>query len=301
MDETVTYIKSSFIFQRYIVAAFRRSGFFLHIWCYVSYRWFTKQLVVTVKKILREQHIDKIWIVGTGHLIPFAAIMQRSFHVPIHMTVHDDIDRLPRRATKWLQNDFIYLLNHVESIDMICTSMVDYYKEKYGIFRQIDVVTIGGDTISIPSTPVIRSVIKTIGYAGSIVDTEGFLTLLKSLEMLNAARDEKDRIELHVYSYNFPYRKIHSKYISVFDTLPVKEFYSRLQAHDLLFVTMPFGERNTSFCRTSFPSKIITYIKVQVPIFAFGPEYATNIQFVNRYNVGLSCILKMLKSLLKKY
>ena len=41
--------------------------------------------------------------------------------------------------------------------------------------------------------------------------------------------------------------------------------------------------------RLAFPSKIVTYLALQIPIFFHGPDYSSINTFLNEYPCGISC------------
>jgi hypothetical protein len=65
------------------------------------------------------------------------------------------------------------------------------------------------------------------------------------------------------------------------------ELINELQDLDFGFVPLSFDSNEEELIRTSFPSKTFTYIKAQIPIIAFVPEYSALAKFLYKYRLGI--------------
>ena len=92
--------------------------------------------IYNFKKLLKNNHIDLVWIVlGTSYdkLFRIEKLMKR-VKIPFHISVHDDpIEEIKKnkksKATILFQN----ILEKAASIDVISVRMQEQYKKQYGI------------------------------------------------------------------------------------------------------------------------------------------------------------------------
>ena len=289
MQNRARCVCTSFLLHRNFARLARQVKPFRFLWCWYAYRWFPARAAKKIVRFAYQQGIEKLWVQANGLVIPVAVRLKKFLNLPLHLSIHDDIaTQLPDTRVNWLRSDFEELLHGAASYDVISDFMCEYYKDKYDTSRKVEVILIGDDT-PIPSPPLIRPRINKIGYAGSIVASDCMKILLAALAILNDSRIKVNQIKLKVISSRFPkHLGSNTQYISYAGALRNIQIDRVLQDCDLLYVPMSFLVEREIFCRTSLPSKILTYMQAQIPLLAHGPTYASNINFVAKYDIGMT-------------
>jgi hypothetical protein len=77
--------------------------------------------------------------------------------------------------------------------------------------------------------------------------------------------------------------------IEYFGQQPVNKARDILSDSFINFVPYRFSEITKYGSSVSFPSKINTYLAAKKPIFTIAPSYSTPSQFVNEFEIGVSC------------
>jgi hypothetical protein len=77
--------------------------------------------------------------------------------------------------------------------------------------------------------------------------------------------------------------------IEYFGQQPINKVRDILSDSFINFVPYRFSEITKYGSSVSFPSKINTYLAAKRPIFIIAPSYSTPSQFVNEFEVGVSC------------
>ncbi|UCD37168.1 MAG: glycosyltransferase [Fidelibacterota bacterium] len=279
----------SIIFNRIIQALARRLPI-ARLWGWVQFRLYPWRVISKILAFLQEEQVEKLWVVASGQAIPVAERLHRQTGLPVHVTVHDDIEghSSPAQAAL-LRDDFQRLLQAATTSDLTSTSMQAYYEERYSAPRNPLVFWNGFFMGEVLPPPELRQRVRSIGYAGNIWSPDNFRILLKALELMNKDRKPEDAIRIEVFSERLQkHFGLTSPYLIYHGLVEPEKIAGRLRKCDLLYVPMSFLTGKAILARTSLPGKIQSYMKVQVPILAHGPEYATHIGFVRDYQVGLT-------------
>lgn len=279
----------SIIFNRIIQAAARRLPL-TRLWWWILYQLYPRLIVPRIISLVRDERIEKLWVVAHSQAISVAVQLLRQTGLPIHVTVHDDIEGHNSAAqAAVLREDFRRLLTQATTSDLTSTSMKTYYEDLYGAPRDPLIFGNGFFMGEVPPPPELRRRLRLVGYAGNIWSPDNFRILLQALDLVNKDRKPEDAIRIEVFSERFQkHFGLTSPYLIYRGLVEPEKITERLRKCDLLYVPMSFLPKKAILARTSLPGKIQSYMKVQVPILAHGPEYATHIGFVQEHQVGLT-------------
>lgn len=281
---------SSFLFCRYFKWLIKHSPLKTIYWN-IIYKWLPFYYSNKIISFIKKEKIDKLWVHASDYIIPIVAIVIKKTNIPVHLNIQDDIyAHHSVKEANVLRESFEYLLNNSTSIDVTSKSMRDYYIENYGVGKNAFVLGNGWFEGNKLKRPEIKKKIKKIAYAGNIWSPENFRSLGVALDEINENRSESDQIKLYIYSSQFQkHFNIKNKSIVYAGYLPEDKILFALQDYDLLYVPMTFEVNKEIICKTSLPGKLLAYMNSMVPLFAHGPEYASNISFVRDYKVGFTC------------
>ena len=282
-----SYIFSSFIFKRMWLRLFNRfPGRIINtVLLYCFYSRFTAHRIL---RIIEAENIGVIWIESVKQTIVIGEFLSKHTSVPIHLSVNDDYGAnsswIERKLI--LESSFKYLLERVKSADFISTAMVDYYKKTQVYVRNNYKIFWIGNEIKRLEPPLIQKPLRKIILFGSAHGTQTVESFCSVIDELNS---EGQEIVLNIYS-GHNYSKLSNKYKSVhfMGNLCLDELVATIRSHDMVYVPFPFEKKHKVLSSTSMPSKMLLALQCQIPILAHGPKYASNIKFVNEYEVGSS-------------
>jgi hypothetical protein len=237
--------------------------------------------------LIRNEKINFLWIYAYHFSIPVAKKLIKKFNIPFHLSIQDDIHtHLPGYESKFLEDDFKFLLENASSIDFISQEMKKYYLSKYNIVAKTTILILNKE-IRI-GKPILSKTIKRIGYAGNIWCGENFISLFEALKHLED--NYSIFIKVIVFSnikYSHTFENYH-KFIEYHSVLEYKDLIPELQKCELLYLPMSFSPEKKITNITSFPSKILAYLNSKIPILNHSPIEAVSHKFVIENEVGYS-------------
>lgn len=293
------YIVRSLLFGRvfnklFCIWPFSRIGIFL------KYFYFHKRGLAQILRIIAREKIEGIWIHAYGPTILLASALKELTGLRIHCSIQDDVGaHLPYSEASFLRPRLGKMFEVIDSCDLTSEGMCDYYKSMgFKIPNDIYISYSGLLKTITQKIPNIRRVITSIAFAGNIWCKDEVIDLCKALEMLNKSRLAQDAIYLDIYSGALPIglsKKLpYLRYKGQFDERVLANI---LLESDLLFVPMSFSPDREIASRTSFPSKIVFYCSIGIPILGYAPPYATSTCFINEHGIGYTCYAKSVSDL----
>jgi len=281
----------SVLFNRYLAFLLRRSAF-KRFYARLIFVVFSRYSARKIVKFVDKKKPIKLWVWASGHTIPTATRVLAERDIPVHVTIQDDIDGHNfKHEADMLRSDFEMLIRRATTLDVTSDAMKEYYVQKYGLGHDAYVLWNGAVDLPTPAPPTIRRRIRRIGYAGNLWAPDNFRNLLGALELINEKRRSGDQVSFDILSPRLPkHFMINSKHLRYMGAAPFEKIALILQDYDLLFVPMSFDPAKEVLCRTSLPGKMLVYMKAQVPLFAHGPAYASNVNFVRANNIGAVCV-----------
>ena len=277
-------------FHRYVRYFAQRIPILRNLWSWYVFRWFPAQAVKKIARFAKEEYVEKIWVHATGQTIPVAVKLRKMLGLPVHVNIQDDIYGHSASDGEWIRREFGELLKSCTTCDVTSDSMKEYYVEKYDACHNAHVFWNGCVLGETPPSPELKRNIKNITYTGNIWCPDTVRILLSALKILNVDRSAENQIRLKIYSQRLKWHfNLNQSNINYCGVLKPEEVVTVVQADGLMYVPMSFLPEKEILCRTSLPGKMLTYMQAQVPLFAHGPEYASNVRFVGSRGIGMVC------------
>ncbi len=220
-----------------------------------------------------------LWVVMHYAGVAVAARLARSGRLPLHLTVHDDpafgVALRSRRylaLAPWIERDFAAAIRRASSVDVIGRGMADRYRRRYGVGSTIvhraldDPIAPAGDYDAARNGLRVGVLGSTYGYqqlpllARAVEIAAGRLGVAPRLLVVGRGHGEELRAEfagrVEVES---------TGHVSEADAVPI------LRDCFALYLNYPFGRRDAVLRRTSFPTKLSTYVQAARPLLIHAP------------------------------
>lgn len=245
--------------------------------------------------IVKKEGISKIWVVMTSPQIVFLIrkLMKKNKGIKIYSSVWDSPEEfslmlhMPVLFRQKMLRDFSYVMNNSIKLGVASTNM----KKEYELRFNKECFVLQGDVIENikEETPArISDNYLIIGFAGWLYTPEVWDALFQSLDIVDwklNGKDVKIRIIGNAISFSPPSHCM----IEYFGQQPINKVRDILSDSFINFVPYRFSEITKYGSSVSFPSKINTYLAAKKPIFTIAPSYSTPSQFVNEFEIGVSC------------
>jgi hypothetical protein len=236
---------------------------------------------------------DGYWIVSHNEGLCLARDMVGLTDRPIHLSVHDDwggglcagssryrlLGSLADRATD-------KTLKTVGSVDVVSEGMRSYYRHRTGVDSFI--VHRPTPWRAIQKAEIVRNEIL-VGHLGSIYSSREFLAFLAALK----AYCDHHRCMGKVIAWGSHLRLADipahlSCFVEFRPTSDEAAIIRELQGCAFVYAMYPFASRRSIFVRTSFPTKLSSYVMAQRPILGHAPENSTLASFLGRTGAGVA-------------
>jgi hypothetical protein len=250
----------------------------------------------TVNAILAEE-ADAHWVVAMHEGIAIGNQLSISSPKPLHVSVQDDQyeaiatrSRRYRLLTPLMRSPWLRLMRRASGVDVTSDGMQQYYLKERGVkswvyHPYVDSLPEFGASDRDPS--VLR-----VGHIGSIYsakEAQAFVLGLRtaaqrmdrepSMLMIGATKLDKDWLV----------GTLGQKAVEYINHLDEPVAVQRLASCDFVYAQYPFDSRSGVFRRTSFPTKLTSYIKARRSIFAHTPLDSSLADAVSTYNLGSVC------------
>jgi hypothetical protein len=243
---------------------------------------------------MRRRGSAKYWVVGhnEGLLVARALALGGA---RVHLTIQDDVpDGMFRRSVRYapfaslVRPLYERTLRMMTSIDVTSDGMQRYYRDRLGLSTTV-VHPIVDSLPSAPATEPPNGEII-VGHLGSIYSTDEWRAFLRALRSVAGRRGLRPKMLMIGLAQKYrPAATEFGDMVEIVDDLPESVAVERLSGCHFLYAMYPFDARADVFRRTSLPTKVTTYLKVQRPIFAHSPAGSTLLDIVERYAIGLPC------------
>lgn len=187
--------------------------------------------------------------------------------------------------TKKLFDDIV---RNAKKVITTSNQMSEYYLNKYNSHCIEVMPPIENHSYEISDKDVSKFI---IGISGQIYANKEFDELVCALEKLNWKINNKD-VEIHHYGlWNQDYLNVekHKKYLNKIKQMGFLRqdiLLYELSKLDMLYCPYFFSEDLISkkVSMLSFPSKLVTYLSIDVPTLVHAPYYAAPVKFCEKYN-----------------
>jgi hypothetical protein len=246
-------------------------------------------------RLIKKEEIIKIWAVMTSPQVIFLIrkLMEKNKGIKIYSSVWDSPEEfslmlhMPVLFRQKMLRDFSYVMNNSIKLGVASTNM----KKEYELRFNKECFVLQGDIIENikEETPAqISDNYLIIGFAGWLYTPEVWDALFQSLDLLDWKINGKD-VKIRIIGNAISFAPSSHCMIEYFGQQPVNKVRDILSESFINFVPYRFSEITKYGSSVSFPSKINTYLSAKKPIFTIAPSYSTPSQFVNEFEVGISC------------
>lgn len=235
---------------------------------------------------LRRFGARAVLTVAHGHLMLLAAAVARELAVPLHLLLHDDWPTI-FPAQGWLAGDLHARFKAVyrQAASRLCVSpyMEEEYRRRYGVPGAVLLPS------REPGTPPGMVRVRSerakdapfvLAYAGSIPVREYMLRLRMAAE---AVRDCGGLLDLYtnVAAATLEREGLAGPHVRPRGFLPPHELHACIGASaDALFLPMSFAAEDRATMSVCFPSKLVEYTAIGLPIVVWGPEHSAGARWV---------------------
>ena len=253
------------------------------------HRWAGRAL-----ELARVRQVEAVLTVAHGHLWLLAAAVARRLNVPLHLILHDDWPSITPVAAGFrngLRRRFQVL--YEQAVSRLCVSpfMEREYARVYGRSGAVLLPCRGED--SPPARVRLRNARPdgfVLAYAGSIpnpayaaglrhaadivANLGGRLDLYTNASRTGIATSGLDRTGVRYAGFHSP-----------------RELAERVGATaDALFLPMSFAPADRSTTEVCFPSKLVDYTAIGLPIVIWGPEYSSAARWASENPDAALCV-----------
>jgi hypothetical protein len=239
----------------------------------------------------KEQSADKIWIILEGQtMIWLADYLIRKNTFPVYSQVWDSpewwvsANRLDWMSAKSVCKSYKFAIKNSAGFGSASYNMSELYSQRHET-KSFPLIGITPDVNQeIPPTRKPNKFI--IGVAGQVYATDAFLSLIEALDSAYWTIDGKE-VEIHYWGSS----DLRVKRTRIFKRgyVSQEQLCSELSSCDVLYCPYWFYRSFEEVVRTSFPSKITSYLKSGVIVLFHGPEYSSPSILLNQHNAALCC------------
>lgn len=254
------------------------------IYIFLYYKLLVKVLYRDLSRIYSSGNID-IVVTSSNDILPLlGSMLSKDFGAQYHVMFQDlpQTFKVSSREKKIIISNMKIWTDAITSYDAVSDEMNEYLKKQTScnVKNFVNYGSVGFNNFN-----------SEINCTSPIVSSMCFIGSPRFKNEMQVFIDGVERAfgdSVHISSFSrdaLPFSKVKNEgYFHDQDQL-----IEVLSKFDLAYVPLSFKKEDKLLVSTSFPSKIQAYLRAGVPIFAHGPKYATNVIFVNKYQVGISC------------
>jgi glycosyltransferase involved in cell wall biosynthesis len=247
--------------------------------------WLARFKIRAVEKLTRGFKPEAVLTVHHGYSWISAARFARRHHLPLHLILHDDWNRMVpmiEGCRPWFEQQFSRIYRQAASRFCVSPYMEETYARRYGARGVILYPSRDRDIVRYQNPPERlrrQSVQLTVAYAGNIF-TQGYWDALR--DAANALKLQNGRLLLfspHTREQARA-RGLTSENVECRGFLKSEELIERLREEaDALFIPMSFDAADRANMEISFPSKLTDSTIPGLPLLIFGPDYCSAVRW----------------------
>jgi glycosyltransferase involved in cell wall biosynthesis len=228
---------------------------------------------------------DAVLTVAHGHLWVTAAEFARRYRLPLHLIVHDDwphVARLPPPFGGRVDGQFSAVYRAAASRLCVSPFMAAEYKRRYGVEGQVFYPAGARDAKTFAAPP---ERLKDVGhgmvfaFAGTI-NTPDYYRLLRTLAECLEPLGGRVLIFGPLTAVEATSVGLNKSNVQLCGLLKSSDLIERLRGDvDALFVPMSFAALDRPNMEVSFPSKLVDYTAVGLPLLIMGPPYCSAVRW----------------------
>jgi hypothetical protein len=166
-------------------------------------------------------------------------------------------------------------------------TMVDYFKREFDKDSVIFSSILKKNSIPGKKEKLLIENELIIAFAGSLYATKEFEQFAYALSEF-ASKQNSYTIKLLIISDIKP-NPIPNVKIEFHNWTTQEKTLQMLSKADIAYLPYPFDEKYKKQMTLAFPSKIVSYLALQIPVFFHGPDYSSVNFFINKYHCGINC------------
>ncbi|MEI7683567.1 MAG: hypothetical protein WCL32_00960 [Planctomycetota bacterium] len=237
------------------------------------------RLAAEVQDLAQRINAVGLWAVLHGSTVAIASHLARKCDLPMHATVHDDpvyatAIRSRRLAifAPLIARQFRIALQAARSVDVVCDSMADRYRRKYGVSSIVLHRGLSDPVSPSPTYDLAREGL-TVGILGNTYSFRQLPILGRMVELAAQRLNVRAKIVVCGESYGLRLKRLFEGRIEVEVTGHVEESkgIERLRRCAVLYLNYPFGWFSRVLRETSFPTKLSTYVYAARPLLIHAP------------------------------
>lgn len=247
----------------------------------------------------KDNRIDRVWCILQGQtMIRLALPVARKLGVPLHSQVWDHPEWWLREngvdfiSRKLILNAFAKAIRGSVSCATASHVMAEIFQEVYGVDSIPILANLSVDVAYPPVRALNDKDVLSIGIAGQLYSLIEWQTLLSVMGDIGWKINHRKIVLRYLgYYLNIDLRSEESKEVNIefLGYRAQNEAIRLLSECDILYCPYPFSSDFEIVAKTSFPSKLTTYLATGKPVFFHGPEYAAPARFLKEHNAALIC------------
>lgn len=243
-----------------------------------------------IARAMKEFQAEAILTVAHGHLFLAASHVARRLELPLHVLLHDDWPTI-MPGGRWPGSALHarFKRAYAQAASRLCVSpyMEEEYRKRYGIPGSVLLPGRAPDTPSSrvrPRGPRGRGFI--LAYAGSLPTQDYVLRLRSAAEVL---RSLNGRLDLYTNASEHTLARVglSGPHVKNHGFLPVPELHRVIAENaDGLFLPMSFAANDRQTMSVCFPSKLVEYTAIGLPVIVWGPAYSAGARWITEHGGG---------------
>lgn len=231
-----------------------------------------------VLSMARDRGARALWVVMHGAMVHVAARLVRDGSFPVHLTVHDDPAYASALRSRrhvafmpWVARDFARAMRGATSIDVVGQGMGDYYLRKLGV--KSTVVHRGVGSPVTPSPDYDRGKGLRVAVLGNVYEYKAMKRLAQAVEIASKSLNVPGTVVVMGQNPGARLKAEMAGRVDVEVTGHVAEpgAIEHLRGCFALYLNYPFGPFGAVLRRTSFPTKLSTYVMAARPLIIHSP------------------------------
>lgn len=257
----------------------------------VEIQTLTKRIVQFAKRV----KADRIWSILQGQtIIRLSLPVSQQLGLPLLTQVWDSPEWwLWHRNTDFLSRQIILrrfdrTIRESAYVGVASFVMAEQYRKEYRAKAVPLVASLDAHVARAPALGLNNSSCLRIGIAGQLYAQQEWNVLLSALDAVNWEILGR-RVIIRFLGYRFAmggHRAVHVEFLGYRGQIETLDLLSEC---DLLYCPYPFDEDFKMTTRTSFPSKLTTYLACGRPVLFHGPDYASPAFFLRENQAGVLC------------
>jgi glycosyltransferase involved in cell wall biosynthesis len=254
-----------------------------------------------IEQFAKLHEVDRLWCILQGQtMIRLALPAARRLGVPLLTQVWDhpswwlESHQIDPWTSKSILKQYDDVLRNSTRIGTPSFGMAEEYREKYDVPTVRLVASLDRKSITLPSAnpplfhPDHRTL--TIGLAGQVYAKEAWNALIASLDSLGwTLAGRKIRIRFVGMEAEVQANSLGPDKLELLGYRTQDETIRLLSECDILYCPYFFDERRMEISRTSYPSKVTTYLASGKPLIFHGPDYAETAALLKNHQAGEVC------------